>query len=124
MTIELVPVLVKTAAINKLVQSAKKSQRVNISRSGLLVNVFACNLAVAVFLTCWTVLDPPIRTLTRRVSTNDPTVVETDLRCISDDEYWRIVAYGWEVLLLAMAAVLAVQSRNVLKEVNDSTTLG
>ena len=123
-TIELVPVLVKTSAINHLVQSSKKSQRVNISRRSLLAKVFFCVLLVAGFMTAWTLIDTPYGKVTERLDKDDPTMVVTDLRCGSDYYYWKVAAYAWEVLLLVLAAVLAFQSRGVLKEFNESNSLG
>lgn len=123
-TVELVPVLVKTSAINHLVQSSKKSQRVNISRRNLLLRVFICNVLVAGFMLAWVLVDPPYGRVTRSLDRDDPEIVNTDMRCSSDYYYWRIVAYAWEVFLLVLAAVLAFQSRGILKQFNESNSLG
>lgn len=123
-TVELVPVLVKTSAINHLVQSSKKSQRVNINRRTLLAKVFACVLIVAGFMVAWTLVDAPEGKVTKKLDRDDPSIVITDLRCGSEYYYWRIAAYVWEVFLLVLAAVLAYQSRGVLKQFNESNSLG
>jgi hypothetical protein len=123
-SIELIPIIVKTSAINRLIQSSKKSRRVNIRRSKLLFDVAMGVVAVTAFLICWTLFDPPDRRETRRLSVDDPALVENDLRCLSDSYFWRAGAFAWEVLLLVMAAVLAVQSRGVLKDFNESNVLG
>ncbi|CAB9511850.1 72 kDa inositol polyphosphate 5-phosphatase [Seminavis robusta] len=123
-TVELVPVLVKTAAINTLVQSAKKQKRVNISRWNLLMYIFLCLALVAGFLVFWTLFDAIDRTENRRLVPGEENIVESDLRCTSNYPYFKFVAYGWEALLLLIGTVLAVQSRNVLKEFNESKTLG
>lgn len=144
-SVELIPVLVKTSAINKLIQSSKKAKvsciacikhtqstqhhahhtnvtkKVNINRRGLILDVTVTTTMVCIFLICWTVIDPPGRKEVRRISIDDPTVVEADLRCSSEEPYWRLAAFAWEILLLVMAAVLAFQSRDVLKEFNESS---
>jgi len=66
-TIEMVPVVVKTAAINRLVQSSKKSLRVNISRRRLLCEVFSCTVLVTAYTLAWTLVDPPTRNVTTRI---------------------------------------------------------
>jgi 7 transmembrane sweet-taste receptor of 3 GCPR len=121
-SIELIPVLVKTAAINKLIQSSKKSKRVNIERSRLIFDVAVVTTMVLIYLICWTVIDPPGRYENRRIKRDDPWVVELDLTCASELDFWKIAAFVWEIMLLAMAALLAFQSRNVLKEFNESNT--
>lgn len=123
-SVELIPVLVKTAAINSLIQSSKKAKRVNISRYLMLVKVFAVTGVVAAYLTVWTVLDPSEPQERRTLHRLDATIVEADLSCASDEPFWRLIAFVWEVLLLVMAAVLAVQSKNILKEFNESNALG
>ena len=123
-SIRLIPVLVKTSAINTLIQSSKKSKRVNISRDGLVMNVFVTIGLVAVFMAVWTIMDPPTRIETLTLHRHNETIVQIDLRCGSDVEYWMLTTIAREVLLLVMVAVLAVQSKNILKEFNESRALG
>ena len=123
-TFTLVPVIVKTSAINRLIQSSKKSQRVNISRRVLFGQVLFCALGVAGFMVAWTVLDTPYGQVTQRLDPEDPTIIVADLRCGSNYYYWKIAAYAWEVMLLVLAAVLAFQSRGVLSQFNESKSLG
>jgi 7 transmembrane sweet-taste receptor of 3 GCPR/C2 domain len=123
-TVELVPVLVKTAAINKLVQSAKRQKRVNINRFGLLRKVALCCFTVMAFLTVWTIFDTIGRSEVRRISKGDNYVVESDVRCTSQYPAFQIAAYTWEAFLLMAGTVLAVQSRDVVKEFNESKSLG
>jgi hypothetical protein len=116
--------LVKTSAINSLIHSSKKSQRVNISRRLLLYKVAAVVIMVVIFLICWMVLDAPTVHESRDLSNDDPHTVDLDLKCASESDFWILLALGWQFLLLLMAAVLAFQSRNILKQFNESTTLG
>ena len=128
-TVELVPVLVKTAAINKILQSAKKMKRVQISRQNMLMRVLVVVTFVTVYLLVWTTIDPPkeieIRVLAgRNPQDSTSNIVESSVRCSSQLKFWYYVALGWQCFLLLIATVLAVQSRNVMQEFNESQTLG
>ena len=128
-TVELVPVLVKTAAINKVLQSAKKMKRVRISPASMIVKVAIVVLLVVAYLLVWTILDPSDSMEVRVLAGNDPQsstshIVESTLRCSSRSVYWYYLSLLWQALLLLMATVLAFQSRNVMQEFNESQSLG
>ena len=123
-TIHLVPVLVKTAAFNKLIQSSKKmKKRVNISRRWLFLEVAIVVLIVVICLLCWSIIDPPLPRKIRRLSKDNIAVVEEDLLCSSRSQGWRIAALSWVAMLLLVAAVLAFQSRKLMRSLNESKTL-
>eukprot|EP00934_Nitzschia_sp_Nitz4_P008874 Nitzschia sp. Nitz4//scaffold230_size58257//40074//43916//NITZ4_006487-RA/size58257-processed-gene-0.68-mRNA-1//-1//CDS//3329543268//8864//frame0 len=124
-TIELVPVLVKTSAINRLISSSKKKmKRVNISRHLMFMQVTLFVALSLAFLITWTVLDTPDAQVLREVVENDEViVVQQDLKCASEQSLWRLVSFGWQALLLLLAAVLAFQSRGVMTQLNDSKYL-
>lgn len=122
-TVELVPVLVKTSAFNRLIRSSKKQKRVNINRRMMLLKVIFIVTLVMVYLLTWTLVDTPTALESRRISPSDPNMVDSELRCASDSDVWRTLTFAWEAMLLFLAAYLAVQSRNVMKEVNESKTL-
>jgi len=122
-TIEMIPVIVKTAAINKLIRSARRQQRVNISRSLLLARVAAVVTAVIALLITWTVLSGPDISETRRVDPDDPNVIVWDSMCDSDMGFWRNIAFAYHFLLLMAAALLAYQSRDTMKQLNESRSI-
>lgn len=123
-TIELVAVLVKTSAINQLVQSSKKMKRVNIRRNVMLMKVLGVNLAVSACMIAWTANDPPDAVESQELVENDGSVaVEVDLKCASGSVGWRLAAFAWQLILLILAAVLAFQSRHVMEQLNESKSL-
>ena len=123
-TIELVPLLVKISAINKILTSAKKMKRVKITREGMLMNVAFVLIPLIIYLVVWTIIDPPRQVEERVLSDESSTTVETSLSCQSDLGFWSIVAFCWQALLLLAATVLAFQSRHIEQEFNESRSLG
>lgn len=128
-TLELVPLLVKVAAINRLIQAASRMRRVQLDRSSLRGGVAGISLLVALTLMGWTIFDPPQRQaeyrLTNRV-TDDlfaATIIETEYFCESDSEFWDYIAVIWNVVLILCATALAFQSRNVKQDFNESQVL-
>ena len=123
-TVELGAVLVKTAAINALVQSSKKMERVNIRRNVMLIKVLGVVGCVSACMIAWTVLDPPKNMETRTViDSNGSLFVEVDLKCASKSSGWRLASFAWQLMLLILAAVLAFQSRHVMEQLNESKSL-
>jgi hypothetical protein len=120
-TFELVPLLVKIAAINRLVAAAQRMKRVRISMRSLFLTVVAVVLLVMVFMTVWTILDPPMRHENRYLSDSE---VVTALVCASDTSVWDVIVLCWNGVLILCATVLAFQSRSVKEELNDSQSLG
>ena len=121
-TLELVPLLVKIEAINRVVAATRRMKRVRVSMRSLCLTVVALVLVVIVFLTLWTVLDPPQRGEDRYLKDLD--IVATVVVCASDSSLWDLIALGWNGVLILCATVLAFQSRNVKEEFNDSKSLG
>jgi len=123
-TVTLVPVLVKTAAINRLMNSSKKMQRVRLNSNMLFVQVSLTVFVVLVCLIIWSVQDPPIAEFRQEVSIDDPRVIIRELECESQSMVWVSIQLSWEFLLMLMAAVLAFQSRKAASVINDSRSLG
>ena len=130
-TVELVPLLVKISAINRLVQAAKGHRRAVLRREQLFRTVFIIGLGVVIFLILWTVLDPPLphQSYSIATTTSDAedvsTVLEATSYCASDGVYWRFIAIGWNFVLLLSGSVLAFQSRNIkMRDFNESLTVG
>mmetsp|Transcript_10760 Transcript_10760/g.15838 ORF Transcript_10760/g.15838 Transcript_10760/m.15838 type:complete len:1306 (-) Transcript_10760:473-4390(-) len=122
-TIEQVPILLKTAAIHRLVISAKKRQRINICRKVMLLKVAVIMLGVAAYMTIWTIIDPSIPREKRRMDTDDISTIIVNVACGSNEFYWQTILLSWQGILLIMAAVLAFQSRQVMKQFNESSSL-
>ena len=98
----------------------------------MLLQVAVVVLLVVGYLTAWTILDPPKKRQTRvlQETTDDQngqwestTIVESDIICESKNSAWLLVAYAWEFILLMLAAFLAFQSRHVMQQLNESTSL-
>jgi hypothetical protein len=123
-SIALVPVLVKTSAINKLMNSSKKTQRIRLNSKTLFVRVAMAVACVLIGLVLWTIQDPPRAFYRQELSFDDPRVVIRDLECESNSIVWTAVQLSWEIVLLLMAAVLAFQSRTSASIINDSKSLG
>ena len=121
-TLELVPLLVKIAAINRVVAATRRMKRVRISMQSLCLTVVALVVAVVLFMTIWTVVDPPMRHEDRYLK--DVDVVATAIVCASNSALWDMMALCWNGILILCATVLAFQSRNVKEEFNDSQSLG
>ena len=121
-TLELVPLLVKMAAINRVVAATRRMKSVRISMRSLCLTVVAFFLAVIVFLTLWTVLDSPKRHEDRYLKGMN--VVATATVCASNSALWDLMVLCWNGVLILCATVLAFQSRNVQEEFNDSKSLG
>lgn len=120
-----VPILVKIAAINKILVLAKKMRRVLISPKKMLIKVAAVVVVVAIYLTVWTILDRPREQEYLTLESERSQVVLISLACSSHGhEFWYMITLGWQVLLLVMASVLAFQSRKVVQEFNESRSLG
>jgi 7 transmembrane sweet-taste receptor of 3 GCPR len=126
-TLELVPLIVKVAAVNQLLGAARQFRRVVIARKSLFSAVLGISFCVFVFLLLWTILDPPRQnpeyTLTSDVTQDGRTVVEVNYYCSSDNLVWDYIAVGWNTLLLLCATVLAFQTRTLQRDFNESQTL-
>eukprot|EP00536_Pseudo-nitzschia_multiseries_P014279 jgi/Psemu1/69037/estExt_Genemark1.C_6820002 len=127
-SLELVPLIVKVAAINLIYQSAIKFKRVKLEQKRLFITVGVIISAVVIYLTIWTIIDPSTRqsekVLTTEFNEENGQVIEMRYMCSSQLPFWSIIAYIYQFLLLVAGTVLAVQTRNVKQEYNESTLLG
>lgn len=126
-SLELVPMIVKAAAINKIVSAARQYRRIVLPRKYLLGAVFGITVIMAVYLLLWSILDHPKPTkefqLTEMVTESNNRVVKVDLYCSSQSDVWMFSVVGWNALLLLSASVLAFQSRNIQEKLNESQVL-
>jgi len=127
-TLELVPLIVKVAALNSLYQAATRMRRVTLHRSRLFGTVAIISALVILFLALWTGFDWPQVAAEYQVTdtTTDygETIVEKLNYCRSEYMFWYYVSVGWNVVLLFAATVLAVQTRSLKQAFNESQTLG
>jgi len=127
-TLELVPLIIKVAAINRMMEAARRMRRVEIHRNSLYIGVASITVLVAVYLSVWTILDPSQRTAEYELTDSSTEVGERIVAvyyyCSSDSLTWEYVAAGWNLVLLLGATVLAFQTRNIIKTYNESRTLG
>ena len=142
--LELVPLIVKVAAINKLMTAANRLRHVKTSRSSLFGAVACVMFCIILFLVVWTIVDPPRKIAEYDLSDVPPRelapeedvdasesleswLAEVEVRkffyCDSESNVWRIVSVGWNLVLLLCASVLAFQSRNVRSQFNESRSL-
>uniref|UniRef100_A0A7S4IYQ5 G-protein coupled receptors family 3 profile domain-containing protein n=1 Tax=Odontella aurita TaxID=265563 RepID=A0A7S4IYQ5_9STRA len=125
---ELVPLIVKVAATNRLMNASRRMRRVVLPRSTLFGAVAFLGLGVTVYLITWTVADRPTKgaefALTDAVTEDGDTVVSVNYVCGSQSEFWWYVSIACNVLLLISATVLAIQTRKQVSTFNESQTLG
>jgi hypothetical protein len=126
-TLDLVPLIVKVAAINRLNSASRRLQRIKLDRKTLYRAVFLICVMIVVFLSLWTYFANPQRAaeywLTYKLSDEGETIVVTGYYCSSDSEIWAYAALSWRALLLLCASVLAFQNRVIQKDFNESRTL-
>jgi hypothetical protein len=123
-SVHLIPLLVKIAAINKIMSSAKKMKRVKISKMQMFKIMGGLLLVVILFLIIWSVVDPVQLVEIRSVTNDISAVVEECVTCTSRQPFWNYIALGFQGLLLIMASVLAFQSRDTIPEFDESRSLG
>jgi len=97
-TLELVPLIVKVAAVNKLHSAASRMRRVQLSRQELYGYVTVICFLCVVYLVFWTVFDTPKsnkeNTLTESITDDGEWVVEVGHYCGGNYDYWQYVAAG------------------------------
>jgi len=126
-SLELVPLIVKVAAINKIFQRGTRFRRVLIDRKKLYRNVGSVIIVVAIFLLVWTIVDPPNgqsnRRLTDDINEDGGQIIDIEYLCKSNSPAWVACATVYQFVLLVAATVLALQNRKVRQEFNDSSRL-
>lgn len=127
-TLELVPLIVKMAAISQLVSAAKKMRHAVMSRKKLYGIVSGLSFVMVIFLLCWTTIDPPRKDyeyeLTKVKTNESETIVESTCFCKSNSGAWRYTSIASHFGMLLMATIQTILVRKVRKEINESRTLG
>ncbi len=121
-TLQFVPILIKVSAINKITRLGRQLRRAQINPHRFKRIVVLTVSSVIVYLIVWTLLDPSRRdeVVTKG---DEEDAVNVHVGCASQSVIWEIVAYSWECILLLATTVLTFQSRDVMKELNESHSL-
>ena len=116
-TLELVPLVVRMAAIFRLMRAAQEMQHIEFTRNSLLSAVAFPVGLVIILLICWSALDPPRRNFeyafTPEVNRVGEHVVAYRNFCASEFVYWYWAEVSWHFLLLISATVQAFHARNL-----------
>ncbi|KAL3915483.1 MAG: hypothetical protein SGILL_005633 [Bacillariaceae sp.] len=125
--IELLPLILKVAAINRLMSAARDLRRIVIGRASLYGTLISICLGVAIYLALWTVFGSPHAvveySITDSVTELDEVVVDKSYFCYSGNPAWGLAALAWNGILLICASVLAFQARNAVSSFNETRTL-
>ena len=126
-TFFLVPLIVKISAINRLMSATRKMRRIKISSEVLYSKVAAVVALVTTILIIYQVVDPPTNQyysrLEESVTADDSDTVHITNGCGSDTFIFEAIFFGYQLLLIAYATVLAYQSRGTKSEFNESKDL-
>jgi hypothetical protein len=126
-TLSVVPLIVKIAALNRLLHAARRLRRLTMNQRKLYQIVGGVLSVAVVFLVLRTVLDPVTRQvqmdLTLSVTDAGETIISQSRYCDSKSVSWEYVELGWYSVLLLIASVMAFQSRDVRQEFNETQTL-
>jgi 7 transmembrane sweet-taste receptor of 3 GCPR len=126
-TLELIPLVVRLAAISRLIGAGRRMRRVQLKRSALFGAVAVIFTIIVMFLLLWTILDPPRNVveyvLTDKLSDAGDTMVRYNYYCSSASDGWSFAAIGWKVFTLFCASIVAFQLRFLQEAVGESRTL-
>ena len=126
-TMELIPLIVKVAAIQKLMQAARQMRRVNLNLRDLYVMVCGICCIVVVYQALWTALDTPDKVYHSSLSSDKTDLGETIILmmpyCKSESNTWQYLTGLWHGVLLIAAALLAFQTRKLKTDFGETETL-
>ena len=115
-TLALAPLAVKVTAIYRLVRQAQSMRRCAISQKNLILSISLLVSIALVFLTIWTVLDPPTKAIDMVLQENTENVVDAHIRCSTEHSFWGGGSLGWQGILIFYCFVLAWQARVIMKK--------
>jgi hypothetical protein len=115
-TLVLAPLAVKVTAISRLLRHARMMRRHTISQRELFVSISLLVVIALIYLTIWTVLDPPTMVVDIVLRDNTDDVVDAHVLCSSTHTFWGGGALGWEGILIFYSFVLAWQARRIIKQ--------
>lgn len=117
----MIPILIKLSAINKLNRAGYEFQRVANIDSGRFKRVMSITMTLLIsYLVLWTIMDKA--ELEREYIGRDVDGVKIVYMydsCSSRSNWWEIMAFAFEVLLLLATTILTYQSSDVIDELNE-----
>ena len=126
-TLELAPLIVKMAAIHRIMRASKRLRHVVVNRRALVGSVLLLCAVTLSLLMSMTLMDPPKLSpeyvLSDIINDARETVVLENCYCRSKSNFWLVFSGTWHLALLLVATIQAVLTRNVRQELNDSRTL-
>lgn len=126
-TLLLVPLIVKVAAMNKVMRAARKFRRVVLDRTQLFGAVAAIEALVVMYLTLWTIFDAPRKQaqyeLTDSQTDVGEYVVYVGYYCASNSRGWMIGSVSWNFLLIVCATIFAFATRTFESQFRETQTL-
>ena len=118
-TIALFPILIKVHTINKISHQSKRFQRIHSNGNKLLRYPLYAMIPVLFYLIVWTTVDRPKVVDTLSMDTDNESVILIKQNCSSSSGIWLLISYMWQLLLLSIAAILAIQSGDTNEEMNE-----
>lgn len=123
-SLELVPILIKVSAINRLGREARLFRRAQIDPNRFRKFLSSSLAIILLYLIHWTLFDKPRRDDDLEVlEEGETTTVAIYAGCSSSTPVWAIMALGWESIILLSSTILAYQSREVIKQLSESKWL-
>lgn len=133
-TLEIGPLLVKIAAINKLMQGAKKMKRVQLSKKLLYGVVAGLVVFACLYLTLWTAFEPPEKKGIYKLLPKDDersNGIDSEARIVSytetcggdDYQWWYIGAAGIHTVFLLGMSILAFMTRKLKNDINETSVI-
>lgn len=122
-TLELVPILLKVSAINKLTREARRLRRTKVEPKRFQRILSSIVFLLLVYLSIWTGVDKPRQEMVHTLDAIDSTMLVSSKTCASKSDAWELGAFAWECMLLLSATILTYQSRDVIEELNESSAL-
>lgn len=123
-SLELVPILIKVSAINRLGREARLFRRAQIDPNRFRKFLSSSLAIILLYLIHWTLFDKPRRDDDLEVlEEGETTTVAIYAGCSSSTPVWAIMALSWESIILLSSTILAYQSREVIKQLSESKWL-
>ena len=126
-SLEMTPFIVKVDTMNTLAQQAKKMRYAKLSRKRLFGIVGGVICLIVIYLSVWTVLDPPSlkkqMVLTDHKTESGSAYVGVLGKCGSSSPYWSTMLFYWQGILITCGTVLAFQTRSMRQDFNESLVL-
>ena len=116
----MVPILVKLSAINKLTRAGYQFRRADIDSKRFKKIMTIVITFLISYLILWTMIDRS--KLEREFLSKDVDgvrVVSMHNGCSSGSNWWEIMAFAFEALLLLATTILTYQSSDVIDELNE-----